>query len=134
MANAKLSKPWVLIEDFTERLRASVAERFPFEEGEDFEAWTARARLENIGKRALLAATITKISKEMRAEQGQRKRAWIAAARLEFEPGGRKACFVCGEFKAIAQAHHFVPLAKQFDLGYQPALHEYEWLSTAPPI
>jgi hypothetical protein len=112
--------------DFLERLKAEVADSFPFEEGEDFDAWCARVRLEPIGSRALLVATVESIGKRMDVETGQRKKAWIAAARPEFGPGERKPCFVCHRFEGITQAK--VPLRRQFDLGYETAAHDYEWL------
>lgn len=45
------------------------------------------------------------------------KAAWLAAARKSFRPGPRQACGVCGRHKAIAQAHHLVPLARQYARG-----------------
>lgn len=61
-------------------------------------------------------------------EYANRKRAWIAAARMAFEPRRREACFVCGKFQSIAQAHHVVPLGEQFDRGFPAADHEHEFL------
>jgi hypothetical protein len=114
--------------DFTERLKSEVADWFPFREGEDFDAWCARVRLEPVGRRALLAATMGAVSKKMDGERAQRKKAWIAAARIVFDPGKRKPCFICGRFRSVAEAHHVVPLGKQFDLGFEVADHEHEWL------
>lgn len=115
--------------DFTERLKMEVAGSFPFREGEDFDAWCSRVRLEPIvGKRALLAATVGAVSKKMAGELAQRRKTWIAAARIAFDPGNRKHCFICGRFRSVTEAHHVVPLGKQFDLGFEVADDEHEWL------
>lgn len=58
----------------------------------------------------------------------QEKDLWIAAARREFVASPRSLCHVCGKFRSVAQAHHVVPLAKQFDLMYESAEHEHVWL------
>jgi hypothetical protein len=114
--------------EFEKRLKHAVADRFPFEDGEDFESWISRGRNENRGRRALLAATLVDVGREISSEKAARKRGWIAAARLEFEPRAREPCFVCGKFKSITQAHHVVPLGEQFDHGFRVADQEHEWL------
>jgi hypothetical protein len=68
------------------------------------------------------------VGRAMRAERADKKRAWIASARLLFEPRSREACFVCRKFKSIAQAHHVVPLGEQFDREFETASHEHEFL------
>jgi len=114
--------------DFIDRIKAAVANQFPFEDEEDFDAWVARARLENSGMRAMLAATLADVSRQVRSEDARRKRAWIAAARLAFVPSRRSACFVCGKFESVAQAHHLIPLSEQYDNGFRAANHTHEWL------
>lgn len=66
----------------------------------------------------------THLSKEAR----RRKEAWIAYARSDFEPSQRSNCEVCGKFRRVAQAHHVIPLAFQFDRGGSPPDHEHVWL------
>lgn len=114
--------------EFEERLKHAVVDHFPFEDGETFESWVIRARNENHGRRALLAAALGKVGREISSEKAAQKRCWIVAARLEFEPRAREPCFVCGKFKSITQAHHVVPLAEQFEHGFRVADQEHEWL------
>ncbi len=112
-----------------EGLKLEVSSNFPFLEGETFEEWISRAnQLLNPSQRAMLAASIGTVQRKLVAERSAQKRAWIAAARLEFQPGRRQACFVCGGFEPIAQAHHVVPLNEQFEHGFDKPDHEYEWL------
>jgi hypothetical protein len=54
--------------------------------------------------------------------------AWIAVSRRIFSPGDREACYVCGRFKSIAQAHHVIPLTVQYDRGFKYPDQEYVWL------
>lgn len=110
------------------RLERAVADSFPFIDGEDFESWVARARDEHHGRRAMLAAVIVGVSRGIQSENAARKRSWIAAARLEFRPRRQEACFVCGKFDNITQAHHVVPLGEQFTHGFRVADQEHEWL------
>lgn len=56
------------------------------------------------------------------------KEQWVAAARKSFVPSRREACAVCGKFMGIAQAHHLVPLALQYDRGFERPDHEHVWL------
>mgnify|MGYP001563316190 CR=1 FL=1 len=56
------------------------------------------------------------------------REAWIAASRQIFEPGPRGSCCVCGKFQSIAQAHHVVPLAAQYDRGFRLPNCERVWL------
>jgi hypothetical protein len=114
--------------DFFERFKVAVADSQPVEPGETFDAYIARMQRLPIGARAMLAATMASIGGEMRREHFQRKRAWIAAARLSFDPGRREACFVCGKFRSVAQAHHVVPLAEQYDRGINDPDQEHAWL------
>ncbi|RTE88237.1 hypothetical protein D6B98_36955 [Bradyrhizobium sp. LVM 105] len=76
----------------------------------------------------MIAAKIDEVSRETRAEEAARKRGWIASARMAFQPRRREACFVCGKFQSISQAHHVVPLGEQFDRGFSVANHEHEFL------
>ncbi len=83
-----------------EGLKLEVSSNFPFLEGETFEEWISRAnQLLNPSQRAMLAASIGTVQRKLVAERSAQKRAWIAAARLEFQPGRRQACFVCGGFE-----------------------------------
>jgi hypothetical protein len=113
---------------FEERLKCDVQSIFPFAEGESYQNWFVRAHQQHHGRRAVLAARMWAIDREMRGERASSKRAWIASARLLFEPRPREARFVCGKFKSITQAHHLVPLAKQFDRGLETASHAHEFL------
>jgi predicted HNH restriction endonuclease len=54
--------------------------------------------------------------------------AWIMASRQVFAPSERQACYVCGKFKSIAQAHHVVPLTAQYDRGFVLPDNEHVWL------
>ena len=56
------------------------------------------------------------------------RQAWIAASRQIFDPDERQPCCVCGKFRSIAQAHHVVPLAAQYDRGFRLPDSEYVWL------
>lgn len=53
---------------------------------------------------------------------------WIAASRQIFQPGERHPCWVCGKFKSVAQAHHVIPLAAQYDRGFKYPDQEFVWL------
>lgn len=114
--------------DFLERFKSAVADSHAFEPGEGLEAYLVRAQSLPFGARALLAATMAQVGSEVRAARSQRKRAWIAAARLSFNPGRREPCAVCGKFRSVAQAHHVAPLAEQFDQGFTEPDHEHVWL------
>ena len=61
-------------------------------------------------------------------ERQRAKEKWIAEARLNFRPSQRQNCYVCGKFASIAQAHHTVPLAAQFERGFKYPDHEHAWL------
>jgi hypothetical protein len=114
---------------YVERLKDAVSQSFAFVEGETFEEWVERAtQTLNPSQRAMLAARMGSIQRKLLGEYFARKRAWIAAARQEFEPRRRAPCFVCGKFEAITQAHHVVPLNEQFECGFGVADHEHEWL------
>lgn len=117
-------------EEFMRRFAARVADSFPLKPGETLEDYGARAVAAGLNKsqRAMLAAHMTFVSDELMAERQIEKTAWIAAARLTFAPGEREPCHVCGKFKSIAQAHHVVPLAAQFDRGFPVPDHEHVWL------
>ena len=53
---------------------------------------------------------------------------WVAAARADFRPGAPQPCEVCGRHRAIAHAHHLVPLATQYATGRRIPSHEMAWL------
>lgn len=54
--------------------------------------------------------------------------AFIAIGRSAFNPGIRMACRVCGQHKSVAHAHHVVPLARQFSLGFLEPNNDFVWL------
>lgn len=115
--------------EFVEALKLDVAGRFPFLEGETLEDWISRGRaIPNKSIRATLAARLCIVQQELVARIAPQKRAWIASARLAFQPGPRRGCFVCGGFASVTQAHHVVPLNEQFDLGFSVPDDEHEWL------
>lgn len=102
---------------FVVALKEGVSGSFPFQADETFEDWVARAReIPNPSRRAMLAARMSVLKQRLIAQYSARKSAWIASARLTFQPGPRKACYVCGGFGPITQAHHVIPLNEQFDL------------------
>lgn len=111
-----------------ERYKAAVADLFPFDDGEDFDGWFKRLRRQPIGVRALAAAAIETVVGQIKGERVARKRLWIAAARLAFDPGERRPCFVCGRYASVTEAHHVIPLGQQFDRGFVTADQEHEWL------
>ncbi|WP_024342652.1 HNH endonuclease [Bradyrhizobium japonicum] len=114
---------------FVVALKKEVSGSFPFQADETFEDWVARAReIPNPSRRAMLAARMGVVKQRLVAQYSARKSAWIASARLTFQPGPRKACYVCGGFGPITQAHHVIPLNEQFDLGFVAPDHEHEWL------
>lgn len=61
-------------------------------------------------------------------QRQEEKTRWIATARALFQPAERRPCTVCGRHREIAQAHHVVPLASQFDRGFKAADHAHVWL------
>jgi hypothetical protein len=56
------------------------------------------------------------------------KDAWIAAARKGFVPSRRQPCLVCGKWRDVSQAHHVIPLARQYDKCFEQPDHEHVWL------
>lgn len=115
-------------DEFMKRLAAEVANLFPVTEGETFEQYVARARQEPAIRRTLIAGSFGVVQKQMRAERQVVKRTWISAARLSFDPGPRQSCHICGKFRYVAQAHHVIPLHKQFDRGFKEPDQEHAWL------
>lgn len=114
---------------FVEGLRKEVSGSFPFQTDETFEDWVARAQgIPNVSLRAMLAARMDVVRRRLIAQYSARKSAWIASARMGFEPAARKACYACNQFQPITQAHHVVPLNEQFDHGFDTPDHEHEWL------
>lgn len=61
-------------------------------------------------------------------EAQKRKDVWIENARRRFNPGRREACYVCGKFAAVTQAHHVIPLADQYDQEFEEPNQEFVWL------
>lgn len=115
-------------DEFMRRLAPLVAEFLPVENGEEFHAYAARVREQNIGRRALIMACVANILDQIRNERQAKKSAWIAAARAAFEPGTPKACIICGRYEGLTQAHHTLPLGIQFDAGATLPVQEFDWL------
>jgi hypothetical protein len=114
--------------EFVKQFAAEVATVFPFDAHESFDDYCARARQENIGCRALIAACMCEASKKLQAERQKQKTAWISAARLRFDPGVRRPCAVCNKYEGLVEAHHVVPLTLQFDAGASMPFQQHEWL------
>lgn len=53
---------------------------------------------------------------------------WVRKARALFDPTDRRPCCICLKHQSITHAHHVVPLARQFDLGYTEPDHVHVWL------
>jgi len=107
-----------------------VAGLFPVRAGESLAQYAMRARNGGLtcGQRAMVAAYLWQASKSIRREHQSRKEAWIASARLAFEPSDRRPCEVCGKYRSLSQAHHIIPLAVQFDSGIKEPLSDHTWL------
>lgn len=69
--------------------------------------------------------------REIRAHQEAmraKKKKWIADARMNFFPGGKQPCEICGKYSSLCEAHHLAPLAEQYDLGIEVPAQSYAWL------
>lgn len=112
------------------RLAPLVASRFPVIEGEGLEAYCDRVLSAglNASQRAMIAADLYEAQKIEHAARRLDKEAWIATARMTFDPGERAPCCVCGRFGSIAQAHHVVPLATQYRRGFRLPDHTHVWM------
>lgn len=113
-----------------ERLAPEVADFFPVTKGETFAEYAARAVASELStsQRAVIGGYVVTIEKEFHAKRQAEKEAWIAAARVKFRPGPRQACEVCGKYAGLAEAHHIVPLAVQFESGAETPGQECIWL------
>ena len=67
------------------------------------------------------------IAKSMSDIKEQKKK-WLANARVEFSPGEKKPCVICGKYTSVTHAHHLVPLSWQFDNGYESPNHDFSWV------
>jgi hypothetical protein len=57
------------------------------------------------------------------------KDAWITAARSTFSlPRDKWFCSICDGYERLTQAHHVLPLSRQFDIGLVVPDHEIVWL------
>jgi hypothetical protein len=110
------------------RFKSAVERSFPFFDDESFDDYIARARKLLLGQRAMIAAIMNRTSRDLRRERQPEKTAWIAAARLSFDPGPRQPCDICVKYKRVAQAHHVIPLNWQFDRGMTNPDHTHVWL------
>lgn len=115
---------------FMARLAREVASEFPVLPGETLQRYAERAKAAELpaGARALLAAAVDSVSRKMRAERALAKSAWIARARLTFDPGKRQPCHICGKYEGLTEAHHVVPLAVQYEAGAAEPIQEFAWL------
>lgn len=68
------------------------------------------------------------IHDDVRQENRTRRDEWIAAARRSFTPVAREACYICGKFEAITEAHHVAPLHLQFKAGFETPNDDHFWL------
>jgi hypothetical protein len=82
----------------------------------------------SVGQRAMIAVRVNEQLAARKVERQRQKSAWIATARLRFDPGSRRACEICGKYSGVSEAHHVVPLAVQFDAGAVDPIHEHQWL------
>jgi|GEM_PF-2630511 len=101
----------------------------PVRDGEGFEEYRARMTRElSPSQRAMLAAEAWTESRKAYENHLKRRRTWVAAARLAFDPGPRCPCLICGQYESITEAHHIYPLALQFDAGENAPIQESCWL------
>lgn len=115
--------------DGLQRFKKAVADICPFLPGESFDLYCLRVSLNlKPGQRAMLAVRLRDISKEITKEKQAKKDAWIALARRSFRPARPAPCQVCGKYRDLAQAHHLVPLALQYDRGFRRIDHDHVWL------
>lgn len=114
--------------EFMRRFPLLVADSFPFNEGEAFEDYCTRARHEPVNVRLKIAVLMGRVVDDLKVERSQKKGAWIAAARLKFDPGPRECCAICGKYKSLTEAHHIVPLSLQFEAGAIDPIQEFRWL------
>jgi hypothetical protein len=82
----------------------------------------------NVIERCGIAMRLEDAYRAVHQRSAQAKAAWIAAARVSFQPRDRQSCHVCGQFKGVAQAHHVAPLGVQYDSGVRRAIHDFVWL------
>jgi hypothetical protein len=62
-----------------------------------------------------------------RAKQKE-KNAWIINARSKIPVLKKEACYVCGKFLSISEAHHIYPLSNQYDDGVDISINDYVFL------
>jgi len=56
------------------------------------------------------------------------KAIWIAEARRALRLPPKDVCDICGKWSDIAQSHHILPLADQWDMGIREPDHRMVWL------
>lgn len=79
-------------------------------------------------QRAMIAAYMVGVVRDQAQTQAGIRRAWIARARLTFDPGPRQPCAICARYQSVTQAHHRFPLALQCDAGLVEPIHDSDWL------
>ena len=82
----------------------------------------------NSSQCAFVALEVERVLAEEAKERQALKNKWIEKARREFSPGERTACYVCGGYKDITEAHHTIPLYWQYDSGFIEPYHHAIWL------
>lgn len=66
--------------------------------------------------------------KEIDSRFKQDRDKWIKQARLNFDPGDKQACAICGKYKSLTHAHHIIPLAIQYRRNYIHPDQSYVWM------
>lgn len=79
-------------------------------------------------QRAVVALEIREMLKKDADDIQRTKNSWIASARKNFTPETNIPCKICGHYSKWTQAHHVIPLSRQFEMGYLHADHTVEYL------
>ncbi|GLR89779.1 hypothetical protein [Bradyrhizobium iriomotense] len=112
-----------------ELMKRHAREILPVRDGESFDDYRARmTQALTPSQRAHMAAKAWADARQAYKSRVARRRVWVAAARLAFDPGPRCPCAVCGQYECITEAHHIYPLALQFDAGETQPIQESCWL------
>ena len=99
---------WQPSAELEERLKRAVACRFPFQDGENFDGWASRARNENHGRRALLAATaanapVAPLTRHGCARNGQPCACWfVVVGKMLDDPPPLAAVFLLDNFGRLS--------------------------------
>ncbi len=82
----------------------------------------------NESQRAMVAGRVVEYSKNKIQQWQKEKNSWIQSARANSHNGDRQPCSVCHKYLAVTQAHHLIPLHKQYDRKFVTADHSIVWL------